>query len=419
MAIRILHVGDVHLGVELYGRPEPQRGYNSRVADFLLCLDAALEHAQEADVVLFAGDLYKNSDPNQTVQREFARRICRLSRQTPVVIIPGNHDVPNTMGRANAVDIFSALEVPDVTVIRDPALKTIETKAGPLLVAALPFVPRSRLLAQEETRGKDIAEIQELVRLRMAESIEGMAADAEEARKELGAETPAVLLGHLNVQGATWGGYSRPSLLPEVQLPASVLRNPVFDYVALAHIHKWQRIGMPDLQPPVVYAGSIERVDFGEEDEEKVVVMVTLERGRAIYNPVKLPARRFLTIRVNADPEEPLPSVLAAVEAKAEDLPGSVVRLIYTLPPGQPHLPDRELRAALKDAYCVAGVRREMPKLDPREQQNVLTPQLTPIEALRHYIRANPQLKEREDELVKYAEQLVTQGMLAAEVSAA
>ena len=35
----------------------PGQGYGTRVADYLRCLDAALEHAAEADLVLFAGDV--------------------------------------------------------------------------------------------------------------------------------------------------------------------------------------------------------------------------------------------------------------------------------------------------------------------------------------------------------------------------
>ena len=104
LPIRVLHVGDVHLGVELYGRPDPEQGYGTRTADFLGALDRALELAAEADLVLFPGDIYKNCDPSPTIQREFARRIRAVSRHVPVVIIPGNHDLPSVFGRASSVD---------------------------------------------------------------------------------------------------------------------------------------------------------------------------------------------------------------------------------------------------------------------------------------------------------------------------
>src|SRR5579862_1712525 len=94
--IRVLHVGDLHLGVELHGRPDPEKGYGTRVGDFLAALDRALEYAAEADLVLFPGDIYKNCEPTPTVQREFAARMRKVARHAPVVLIPGNHDLPNT-----------------------------------------------------------------------------------------------------------------------------------------------------------------------------------------------------------------------------------------------------------------------------------------------------------------------------------
>src|SRR5207244_8676645 len=107
MGIRVLHLADLHLGVENYGRPDPYRGLNSRVADFLHCLDAAVERAAEVDLVLIAGDIYKTCQPTPTVQREFADRVKRLVRHCPIFIVTGNHDVPNAAERASSVDIFS------------------------------------------------------------------------------------------------------------------------------------------------------------------------------------------------------------------------------------------------------------------------------------------------------------------------
>src|SRR5437870_4023370 len=59
MPIRVLHLADLHLGVENYGRFDPQRGFSSRVGDFLRALDAAVERAADVDLVVIAGDVYK------------------------------------------------------------------------------------------------------------------------------------------------------------------------------------------------------------------------------------------------------------------------------------------------------------------------------------------------------------------------
>ena len=112
--MRILHFSDVHIGVENYGRPDPDTGLSTRLADFLYTLDEVVNYAIEnnIDLALFCGDAYKSRDPSQTHQREFARRIARLSSAgIPVFMVVGNHDMPFTASRANALEIFRTLDV--------------------------------------------------------------------------------------------------------------------------------------------------------------------------------------------------------------------------------------------------------------------------------------------------------------------
>ena len=103
MSLKVVHFADVHLGVENYGRLDPQTGLSTRLTDFLGSIDTIIDTALEgaADLVLFCGDAFKTRDPSPTYQREFARRIRRLSQGgVPTVLVAGNHDVPNAVGRA-------------------------------------------------------------------------------------------------------------------------------------------------------------------------------------------------------------------------------------------------------------------------------------------------------------------------------
>ncbi len=414
LPVRVLHIGDVHLGVELYGRPEPEKGYGTRVADFLRSLDRALAYAdepgREADLILLPGDIYKNCDPTPTVQREFARRIRGAARKRPVVIIPGNHDLPHAWARASSIDIFRVLEVENVHVLRVPKPVALATARGTVLIAPLPYVPRSGLVAQEDARGKSIPEVLELMRSRLVEYVDDLARDVETLRGELGADTPAILMAHYTVQGAVFGGYGRGGLLaPEVELPLGTVRNPVFDYVALAHIHQHQTVPARDFsgQPPVIYPGSIERVDFGEETEDKLVVRAEVRRGETRWETLPLEPRRFVTLRLEADDADPLASIKAQIEAQRERLQGAVVRLFYHLGQGHPNLPERELRTALEGAYYIAAIRRETPAVENRQRHGGMTTQLTPLEALEEYLRTQPQLESRRGELVERARPLI------------
>jgi exonuclease SbcD len=410
--IRVLHIGDVHLGVELHGRPLPEKGYGTRVADFLTALDAALDHASQADLVVLPGDIYKNCEPTPTVQREFARRVRRVARETPVVIIPGNHDLPNAWARASSIDIFQVLDLEGVHVLRQPKVTALPTRAGNVLIAPLPHFPRSRLLQQEEARGKSQAEVMDLLRERLSEYVNTMATDVTAERERLGAATPAILMAHGTIQGATLGGYGKGGMLaPEIDLPLSAVRRPEFDYVALAHIHKQQSLPPNDHtgQPPVVYAGSIERVDFGEEGEEKGVVLAEVSRGNTEWRFERLQPRPFVTLRVKAeeDTEDPLAAIKAQIEAQSARFQEAVVRVFYSLPVGQPNLPERELRAALAGASVISSIRRDVPPNTSRTRLESLTTQLSPLDALEEYLRAKPELAAQREGLMERARGLM------------
>src|SRR5712691_9114104 len=120
-AIKLVHAADIHIGMENYGRLNPQTGLNTRLEDFCATFDEAIDRAiaEPVDLVVLAGDIYKTRDPTPTHQREFARRVRRLIQaDIPVVIVSGNHDIPMSASRATSVDVFRTLELPGVTVMR-------------------------------------------------------------------------------------------------------------------------------------------------------------------------------------------------------------------------------------------------------------------------------------------------------------
>ena len=69
--LKLIHFADIHLGMENYGYFNPRTGLNSRISDFLKCLDTAIDYAIEnrVEAVLFAGDAYKSREPSQTTQK--------------------------------------------------------------------------------------------------------------------------------------------------------------------------------------------------------------------------------------------------------------------------------------------------------------------------------------------------------------
>src|SRR5512137_851515 len=162
--MKIIHFADLHLGVENYGHVNPLNGLSSRLEDFLKVLDELVDFAlkEEVDLVLFCGDAYKTREPSQTQQREFAKRIKRLSEGgVPLFMVTGNHDLPNALGRATAIEIFDTLSVPNVCVANKPGIHRVKTRSGEIQIAALPWVRRSALLSREDTRNLEFNQINE------------------------------------------------------------------------------------------------------------------------------------------------------------------------------------------------------------------------------------------------------------------
>jgi len=400
--MRILHLADVHLGMENYGRLDPQQGLNTRVLDFLRCLDEAVSFAvnEGVDAVIFAGDAYKSREPSPTLQREFARRIHRLTRAgLPVYLLVGNHDLPGMPGKANSMDIFSTLEVPGVTVGRIPEVVTLETRSGPLQVAGLPALPRGAIVPSDETRGLGQEALANLLQERLVALLGGLAARVQPG-------SPAILAAHFGIEGATLGSEANLMAGNELLLPLSAVANPAFAYVALGHIHKYQVLN-PGAHPEVVYSGSIERVDFGEESEEKGFVLVEIAEGKAEHRFLPVSARRFLTIRCQVAGEgDATEQVLAAI--RQHDLAGAVVRVLVAMEQEAP-LDLRAVRAALAEAEWVGPVVREVRRASLARNPR-LTEELTdPMRALEEYLATREIGGARAAELREYASRLLAE----------
>lgn len=404
--IRVLHFADTHIGMENYGKTDPQTGLSSRVRDFLRRMDEMVDYAraQDVDLVIFAGDAFKTRQPNPTYQREFAHRIRDLSQLAPVVLLVGNHDLPPTTLKASSVEIYHTLQVPNVWVADSyelpEALRVIETRRGPAAVAAAPYPIRSRLLADERVAGLTIAETDALLQQAMTDFIEELAGAADAL------DMPRLLTGHFTVDGAVTGSERQIMLGRDVMLMRSSLADPRWDYVALGHVHKHQNLtaGQPGL-PPVVYSGSIERVDFGEEGDPKGFCWVELARGATRWQFVSVQARPFVTLRADLrDSPEPTAELIDLVNEY--DLKEAVTRLILTLTPeSEARLNESAVREALRQAgtFQVAGIRREVQEA-ARARLGDNPEGLTPAELLERYLISKEVPAERRAELLAAAQ---------------
>ena len=399
--IRLLHFADLHVGMENYGRLDPTTGTSSRVRDFLDRLDEVIEYALEhqADVVVFAGDAFKNRDPEPTQQREFARRIKRLAESVPTLLLVGNHDMPGMAAKANSLDIFRALDVPGVTVGYTSEGRVIETRRGPVYLAWIPYPMRNRLLSREEHQGKSIEELEIALRETVSVIVRNLTEEADSF------DMPRVLVGHFSVAEAEFGSERSVMLGRDVAVFTSVLADPRWDYIALGHIHMHQSLNQ-DGYPPIVYSGSLERIDFGEEVEEKGFCWVELVRSETKWSFVPVASRSFLTVKVDVrETSDPTAAVLAELEGLP--LADAVVRVQVKLKAEQEAaLREREVEAAL-DQAAHFSIAREV-EAEVRSRLDGLAPEaLSPLELVERYFQSRGVEEDRLSALIAQAEDLL------------
>jgi exonuclease SbcD len=178
-----------------------------------------------------------------------------------------------------------------------------------------------------------------------------------------------------------------------------------FDYVALGHIHKFQDLNFHN-HPPVVYPGSIERINFGEEKDGKGVCLVNIEKGKTSYEFIPLPARKFITIDV-AISEEQDPTKALLGEIEKYDLSESVVRVFYTMPAEREDLLDfKRINSALEEAFLVTAIAKKPKPVERRKRVEEITENLGMLEAMDKYIQNSPELVPLSEELKTYAQEL-------------
>jgi exonuclease SbcD len=408
--VKIVHFADAHIDIATHGRHDPETGLPVRVLDFLKALDTIIDTAikEKVDLVIFSGDAYKDRTPSPTFQREWGRRIIRLSAAgIPVLLLIGNHDISPASGRANTLQEFDTLQVPKVKVLYKPELLTPADLWGlPLQVLALPWVFRSGLMASLEysTSGEDT--LNEELEKRLMQILEFQ-------MNSLDPTLPTILVAHASVQGAVYGNERTVMLGKDIVLPGGLVKDPRLDYVALGHIHKHQDLN-PGEHPPVVYPGSIERVDFGEAGDDKGFIIAEVEKGKTTYQFKKLNGRRFYDKLVRIKDKDGLMDRILSSLPPEDKIPDAIIRLVIEYPRDLDMFIDEPLlREKCADALEFHPIRRPQEEARLRLPHDQTIASLTPMELLETYwksVRTQPKELQTLQDLASSIIQTVTGG---------
>lgn len=265
--MKFLHTSDWHVGKTLKGR--------NRLDEQADVLKEIVQHAvsHEVDAVLIAGDIYDNAAPSADAQRLVVRTLMSLAkRDIEVIMIAGNHDHAGTfeayrpLMEAAGIYVYGQYRsVEKGGVHRFTARSTGEE----VNVAVLPFLSQRYAVQAAQlmnnTPAQNVGEYDQMVRDILGNLTTGFT--------EGGVN---LVMAHLTCTGGTFGGGERAAQsIMEYHVPAAIF--PVeAHYVALGHLHRRQSIPAPC---PVHYSGSPFPVDFGEQENNHVVVLVEASPG--------------------------------------------------------------------------------------------------------------------------------------------
>lgn len=403
--IKILHLSDIHMGSSFsHGKINPETGFNTRLEDFITSLKTCIDRAinENVDLVLFGGDAFPDATPAPYVQSAFATQFRRLAdANIPTVLLVGNHDQHAQGNGGASLCIYRTLAVPGFIVGDSLTTHTINTKNGELQIITLPWLTRSTLLTRPETEGLSLAEINNLL-------INKLTPVLEAEIRQLNPKLPTILLGHLMVDRANLGAERFLAVGKGFTVPIVLLNRPEIDYVALGHVHKHQNLNKSN-NPPIVYPGSIERVDFSEEKEDKGYILLELEKGKVNWQFCKLETRPFITIEIDVSKEDnPQEKILSAIHKHS--ISNAIVRLIYHLQCEQLDLINSaDLHNALHPAHSYTIRAELVSQLSrPRVPELGANGGLDPLSALQTYLDTREDLKELHIKMLETAQGLLT-----------
>ncbi len=261
--MKILHTADWHLGKKLYKQELTE--------EHQLFFEWLIQTIKERkiDVLLISGDVFDLSNPPteaRALYYWFLRKM--IEQKCKIIITGGNHDSASMLNAPK--DILAMLDV----VVIGGATANIEDEIidlGEVIICAVPYL-----------RDMDIRQAVQ------AESVEGRIESVRNGIKnhydilanicrERYTGMPVIAMGHLYAQGSITSESEREIQIGNLAAFGEADFSETFDYVALGHIHRPQRVGGKE---HIRYSGSPIALSFSEKDDLKIVIELEISSGK-------------------------------------------------------------------------------------------------------------------------------------------
>lgn len=260
-----IHIADLHQGPDF--SPQKWKKHilqraNDFLDNFLIVIERSLR--KDIDFLIIAGDVFDRSKPNPLIRQIIIDNLIKVSKLKPVLIIPGNHD----KSRISQGLLFIH---PNLHLYNKPTIDEIVLRDIKLRITAVPFIRENKL---------------ESINKIIQQSFNKPQTDFN------------LLMLHELVESCKVGinNFEFTKNMKNV-VPIAMIDDK-FDYVALGHVHKYQKINNANTQ--MYYSGSIERTSVVEREEVKgfIIVKVILNKLNNVKEIVPtfqpLPVRKLL-----------------------------------------------------------------------------------------------------------------------------
>jgi len=298
--LRILHTSDWHLGkrLERFSRHEEQIAVLNEIID--------IAESEKADVVLLTGDLFDTFNPPAESLDLFYKTLKKLScnGERPVIAIAGNHDMPERIEAPDPLArecgiVFAGFPDSEVAPFALEQGFSLTRSAPGFIEIQLPGKPALRILLTPYAS-----------EMRLRKGL-GSGNAEKELREMLALHWNKLALQYCDNNGVnvlsahllfmTEGGEVPEE--PDDERPINHIGGAqaiftsaiprAIQYVALGHLHRKQVI--TNIPCPMVYSGSPLSYSFSEAGQQKQVMIVELEPGKAArIRPVLLSSGRKL-----------------------------------------------------------------------------------------------------------------------------
>ncbi len=286
--MRIIHTSDWHLGQYFFTKTRAQE--HQQFLDWLL----AQIREQQVDAVIVSGDIFDTGSPPSYARELYNRFVVAIrDTQCQLIILGGNHDSVATLNESK-----SLLACLNTTVI---ANVHTETPQAPIILYQKNHTPGALLCAIPYLRPRDMinsksgqsgADKQGALKEAIADYYQRQYQAALDLRKQLNVNIPIIATGHLTTIGASVSDSVREIYIGTLEAFNATLFPP-FDYIALGHIHRPQRVNKSG---HIRYSGSPIPLSFDESAQQKSVCLIDFEQDK-LAEMTLLPIPEFQLLR--------------------------------------------------------------------------------------------------------------------------